>query len=97
MPWIFVNGNGSNRRRRRRSNRAYDYGTDNYDRFPRYRRARRAYNNADYGDYADDDGNYDDRNDPIRLVIQTPADMLPPQRSANVTVNGQVLRSRARF
>jgi hypothetical protein len=91
MPWQWV---PNTRRRRRRNSRRYRRAYDNtYD---------RSYNagNGSYDDGGPDsfDGFYDRRGRRVDLVIQTPSDMLPPTRQANMfDENGRPYRTRARF
>jgi hypothetical protein len=100
MPWQWT---PSTRRRRRTNARRYRRAySDAY-----VNRRRNRYNDADgdddmmdMDDGDDFDGFYDRRGNAVRLVIQTPSDMLPPTRPAaerntgNWAVNRYSNRSR---
>lgn len=104
MPWVYTSNRSRRRTRRssRRGRRSYNtsyasnyngYG-NGYDNPYPPRRRRRSQRADDWdGALYDRDGN------DVRLVIQTPGDLLPPRRPANERMDdGSVSRSfRARF
>lgn len=70
MPYVWINDAYGGARRSRRTGAA------------QRRNRRQNYDNADMGSPYDEqfDGFYDRNGNAVRLTIQTPNDMLPPQR-----------------
>lgn len=92
MPWVFDNtGNGNGRRRSQMRANANSRRT--------YRTSRRYDNGYDdtFDEVRDDEGGgtlYDFDGTRVRVVVQSPRDMLPPYENARDYAN---VRRRARF